>query len=65
MNKKLVIMLSLILILVFPNTVFAGKDTSSPDWEDDFIEGCEANGGVPFEWDFGIGCDFDTRYCLM
>ena len=34
---------------------------SAHDWEEDFIEGCQANSGLPFEWDYGIGCDFEIE----
>ena len=65
MKKNLVVLVSILVLFVFPVSVFAGSSnfdvSNESDWEDDFIEGCRANSGLPFEWDYGIGCDFETE----
>jgi hypothetical protein len=64
MKKSLLVLLLIVIVFIFPASVLAGKYhpgvNADPGWEDEFIEGCRINGGLPFEWDYGLGCDFEN-----
>ena len=73
-KKKLVVSLTIAISVVIIGTTFAysaslNEYTSSiPEVvmnPFEFIENCQASGGLVFSWDQGYGCDFPTDYDII